>query len=168
MKKNILAQACRSHCVWLIIRRMTIKPCINIIEPRHDKTNVVGLRPEWILTRLPIRTVWSGSMLFTYKPYTSRETDSKQHWSWSDCAEAQAGLDPCLSQTHCVGFLLTRFNIITKQEKINISFLSDMLLKKDKSILNYIEQRTGFLMPWFIDVIWYISIPFLCYAYFVY
>jgi hypothetical protein len=26
---------------------------------------------------------------------TSRGTDNEQHWSWSDCADAQAGLDPC-------------------------------------------------------------------------
>jgi hypothetical protein len=41
-------------------------------------------------------------------PITSRETDSEQHGSWSDCADAQAGLDPCWSQTHYVGFVMTR------------------------------------------------------------
>jgi hypothetical protein len=35
---------------------------------------------------------------------TIRETHSKQHGSWSDCADAQAGLDLCWSQTHYVGF----------------------------------------------------------------
>jgi hypothetical protein len=33
---------------------------------------------------------------------------SEQHGSWSDCAEAQAGLDPCWSQRHYVGFVVTR------------------------------------------------------------
>jgi hypothetical protein len=40
-----------------------------INEPRHDKTNIMGLRPERIQTSLRIRAVWSGSMLFAYKPY---------------------------------------------------------------------------------------------------
>jgi hypothetical protein len=35
-----------------------------IYEPRHDKTNIMGLRPVWIQTSLRIRAVWSGSMLF--------------------------------------------------------------------------------------------------------
>jgi hypothetical protein len=33
---------------------------------------------------------------------------SEQHGSWSDCADAQAGLDPCWSQIHNVGFVMTR------------------------------------------------------------
>jgi hypothetical protein len=36
-------------------------------EPRHDKTNLVHLRPAWIQTSLRIRAVWSGSMLFAYQ-----------------------------------------------------------------------------------------------------
>jgi hypothetical protein len=38
----------------------------------------------------------------------NRETDSEQHGSWSDCTDAQAGLDPCWSQSHYVGFVMTR------------------------------------------------------------
>jgi hypothetical protein len=33
---------------------------------------------------------------------------SEQHGSWSDCADAQAGLNTCWSQTHYVGFVVTR------------------------------------------------------------
>jgi hypothetical protein len=33
---------------------------------------------------------------------------SEQHGSWSDCTDAQVGLDPCWSQTHYVGFVVTR------------------------------------------------------------
>jgi hypothetical protein len=40
-----------------------------IVEPCHDKTNIMGLRPAWIQTSLRIHAVWSGSMLFAYKPY---------------------------------------------------------------------------------------------------
>jgi hypothetical protein len=42
---------------------------VTIYDPRHDKTNIVRLRPAWIQTSLRIRAVWSGSMLFAYKPY---------------------------------------------------------------------------------------------------
>jgi hypothetical protein len=37
------------------------------------------------------------------------ELISGQHGSWSDYADSQAGLDPCWSQTHYVGFDVTRF-----------------------------------------------------------
>jgi hypothetical protein len=40
-------------------------------------------------------------------PITSRETDSEQHESWSDCTDALAGLDPCWSQTHYDDFVVT-------------------------------------------------------------
>jgi hypothetical protein len=36
---------------------------------------------------------------------------SKQHGSWSDCADAQAGLDPCWLQTHYVGFVMARLKL---------------------------------------------------------
>jgi hypothetical protein len=39
---------------------------------------------------------------------------SEQHGSWSDCADAQAGLDPCWSQTHYVGFVVTRLKLLTR------------------------------------------------------
>jgi hypothetical protein len=35
------------------------------------------------------------------------------HGSWSDCVDAQAGLDPCWSQTHYVGFVVTRLIILS-------------------------------------------------------
>jgi hypothetical protein len=47
---------------------------------------------------------WLGST----NPITNRETDSGQHGSWSECSDVQAGLDPCWSQTHYVGFVVTR------------------------------------------------------------
>jgi hypothetical protein len=59
-------------CQWL-----SYHPCKHsIYEPCHDKTKVMRLRPAWIQTSLCIRAVWSGSMLFTYKLYNSRKTDS--------------------------------------------------------------------------------------------
>jgi hypothetical protein len=41
-------------------------------------------------------------------PITSRETDSEQYGSWSDCTDGQADLKTCWSQTHYVGFVMTR------------------------------------------------------------
>jgi hypothetical protein len=38
-------------------------------EPRHDKTNIMALRPAWIQTSMRIRAVWSGSMLIAYRLY---------------------------------------------------------------------------------------------------
>jgi hypothetical protein len=35
-------------------------------EPRHDKTNILRLRPAWVQTRVRLRAVWSGSMLFAF------------------------------------------------------------------------------------------------------
>jgi hypothetical protein len=55
----------------------------------------VGLRPAWIQTSLT-------------NSITSRETDSEQHGSWSDCTDAQASLDPCWLQTNYVRFVMTR------------------------------------------------------------
>jgi hypothetical protein len=47
----------------------TFKRMQRIFEPRHDKTNIVGLRPPWIQTSLRIRAVTSGYMLFVYQLY---------------------------------------------------------------------------------------------------
>jgi hypothetical protein len=40
-----------------------------IIEPRHDKTNIMRLRPARIQTSLRIGADCLGSMLFAYKTY---------------------------------------------------------------------------------------------------
>jgi hypothetical protein len=60
-----------------------------IYEPRHDKTNIMGLRPAWIQTSLRIHAVWSGSMLFaiSFVSLLVTELVSEQHGSWSDCAD---------------------------------------------------------------------------------
>jgi hypothetical protein len=55
---------------------------------------------------------------------------SEQHGSWSDCADAQAGLDPCWSQTHNVGFVVTRLKCILDRMT---HVISDRL-KKDEIV----------------------------------
>ena len=44
----------------------TITYLVSIIEPRHEKTNNVRLRPAWIQMSLRIRAVSSGSMLINH------------------------------------------------------------------------------------------------------
>jgi hypothetical protein len=44
---------------------------------------------------------------------TRQETDTEQHGSWSDCADAQAGLDPCWS----VGFVMTQIICFNDYDK---------------------------------------------------
>jgi hypothetical protein len=70
----------------------------------------MGLLPAWIQISLRILAVWSGSMLFAISFSTCYRVVSEQHEYWSDCADAQAGLDQCWSQTHYIGFVMTRHN----------------------------------------------------------
>jgi hypothetical protein len=44
----------------------------------------------------------------------------------SDCADAQAGLDPCLSQTNYVGFVVTRLILIHRSLLKSMKFLQNM------------------------------------------
>jgi hypothetical protein len=67
-------------------------------EPSHDKTSIMGLWPAWI---------WIHAVSYQFL-YLLIEFVSEQNGSWSDCMDAQAGLDPCWSQTHYVGFVMVR------------------------------------------------------------
>jgi hypothetical protein len=49
-------------------------------EPRHDKTNIVGVRPAWIQTSLRLRAVWSGSMLFAISFSTCYRDCKRTAW----------------------------------------------------------------------------------------
>jgi hypothetical protein len=84
---------------------------LNLIEPRHDKTNLVGLQPAWIQTSLRIRAVWSGSMLFAVSFSTCNRVGKRTSWILIRLrGSAMSGLDPCWSQTQYVGFVVTRLN----------------------------------------------------------
>jgi hypothetical protein len=74
------------HYIANYLSRVTKNPTLSVCDQQSDQD--------------PCRSLTN--------PITSRETDSEQHVSWSDCADAQAGLDPCWSQTHYVGFVVTR------------------------------------------------------------
>jgi hypothetical protein len=52
----------------------------SVNEPRHDKTNIMGLQPAWIQTSSSICAVWSGSMLFAIIFSTSNRVGK-----WTAC-----------------------------------------------------------------------------------
>ena len=65
-----------------------------IIEPRHDKTNKMSVRPA----KTQIRLVWSESSLSAWISYPL----SAQRRLWSDWANAQADLSLRWAHTHFV------------------------------------------------------------------
>jgi hypothetical protein len=75
------------HSFYYNVQQIKVLPSMYIIEPHHDKTNIMGLWPAWIQTSLRIRTVLSGSMLFAI--------------SFSTCYRV-------CKRTRYVGFVVTR------------------------------------------------------------
>jgi hypothetical protein len=62
---------------WIFSLAITLILFLRIIEPRHDKTNIMGLQPAWI-QKQPAQSDHDPCCSLTY-PITSRETDSEQH-----------------------------------------------------------------------------------------
>ena len=84
-----------------------------IIEPPHDKTNKVAVRPAKAQISLGIRPVWSQSSLcaqWVAKDPSFLHADSKD---WSDWADAQADLSLRWAHSHFVGFVMRRLNCFT-------------------------------------------------------
>jgi hypothetical protein len=104
-----------------------------IFEPRHDKTNVMRLRPAWIQTSLPISAVWLGSMLFAIS-YSICNRVCKRG-SWSDWVDAQAGLDPCWLQTYYVGFVMMRLISWIGQILLSMLWKYHWYIKKYASVI---------------------------------
>jgi hypothetical protein len=71
------------HFQWKNLQKILKKHTQNKIEyePRHDKTNIVGLRPAWIQTSLCLRAVWSGSMLFAISFSTCNRVGQRTAWN---------------------------------------------------------------------------------------
>jgi hypothetical protein len=109
LKKQILSKCLheRNMLVYCLKSEWRINGIIVKILSRVMRKPTVGLRPAWIQTSLRIRAVWSGSMLFAISFPACYRVCKRTAWirCWSDCADAQAGLDLCWSQTHCVGFV---------------------------------------------------------------
>ena len=78
------------------------------IEPPHDKTNKMIVRPAKTQISLGIRPVWSESSLcaqWVAKDPVFLHADSED---WSDWADAQADLSLRWAHTHFVGFVMLR------------------------------------------------------------
>jgi hypothetical protein len=83
-------QAHSLHCLTFLltyickiyVRYISCSACYTqfIFEPRHDKTNIVRLRPAWIQTSLRIPAVWSGSMLFAISFFTCYMVCKRTAW----------------------------------------------------------------------------------------
>jgi hypothetical protein len=87
-------------------------------EPLHDETNIVRLRQALIQTSLRIRVVWSGSKLFAISFSTCYRVCKRTARILIRLRGCAAGLDPCWSQMHYVGFVMTRLISWTKTEII--------------------------------------------------
>jgi hypothetical protein len=75
---------CHQKYVKLVIEKKNrlTKPSLFLLiyEPRHDKTNIMGLGPAWIQTSLGIHPVWSGSMLFAISFSTCYRVCKQTAW----------------------------------------------------------------------------------------
>ena len=80
-----------------------------IIEPQHDKTNKVSVRPAKTQIRLDIRPVWSVFTVRMKKAWVLSYPLSTQRRLWSHWADAQADLSLHWAHTHFVGFVMSRF-----------------------------------------------------------
>ena len=87
------------------------------IEPRHDKTNKVSVRPAKTQISLGIRPVWSVFAVRMKKPWALTYPMSAQWRLWSDWADAQADLSLRWVHTHFVGFVMRRLNHIKVAER---------------------------------------------------
>jgi hypothetical protein len=83
-----------SCCIWAASRHNQHSGFVTSMDPDQP------VHPCSLIRNHAVRLITN--------PISSRETDSEQHRTWSDCADAQAGLDPCWLQTHYVGFVMTR------------------------------------------------------------
>jgi hypothetical protein len=65
---------------------MIVSSRTGIYELRHNKTNIVRLRPAWIQTSLRFCAVWSGSILFAINLSTCYRVCKRTAWiliGWS-------------------------------------------------------------------------------------
>ena len=88
---------------------------IHVTEPRHDKLNIVTVRPGKTQISLGVRTVWSESAqadlslpVRMKKGWVLSYPLSAQRRLWSDWADAQADLSLRWVLSHFVGFVMSR------------------------------------------------------------
>ena len=100
----------RYCCVWSNTR-LSVQKVATVIEPRHDKTNKMSVRPAKTQISLGIHPVWSESSLSTWRKLGSLAT----YWAHSEGSD-QTGRMPrliCLRwvHSHFVGFVMPRLNL---------------------------------------------------------
>ena len=87
------------------------------VDPRHDKTNKVSVRPAKTQISLGIHPGWSVFAVRMKKRWVLSYPLSAQWRHWSDWVDAQADLSLRWVHTHFVGFVMSwlclRWNLFT-------------------------------------------------------
>ena len=122
---------CTCHFVGFVVRRLTLflnkssittsrcifycllMPIWQHLEPWHDKTSKMNVRPAKTQISLGIHPVWSESSLSAWRKFGSLAT----HWEQSEDSD-QTGQMPRLirvsaGRSHFVGFVMMRFKYFT-------------------------------------------------------
>ena len=126
---------------------MKLKPALKFIkdnatsiEPRHDKTNKMAVRPaktQISLGMIRVFTVRMKKARFLSYMYQF----SAQRRLWSDWADAQADLSLRWTHSHFIGFVTSRFNSITEG-----SFFCPVLTEKKKKKKKKLGQQLNNLI----------------------
>ena len=82
------------------------------IEPPHDKTNKMTVRPVKTQISLGIHPVWSVFTVCSMGSKGPRDSSCGQQKLWSDSANSQADLSLCWAQSHSVGFVMRRLSYL--------------------------------------------------------
>ena len=85
------------------------------VEPPHDKTSNVAVRPAKTRISLGIRPVCSESSLSACRKLGSLATHWAHSEDWSVWADAQADLSLRWAHTHFVGFVMRRVSYLRLQ-----------------------------------------------------
>ena len=103
----------------LVEIKLNVQTIWMLWEPRHDKTNTMGMRPAKTQISLGIRPVWSVFAVGVFAVRMKKAWVLSYPWTHSedssDWADAQA--DQCLrwALTHFVGFVMSRLYLLSTE-----------------------------------------------------
>ena len=80
--------------------------CYQALQPRHDKTNKMTVRPAKTQISLGIRPAWSEASLSAWRNLGFLASNWTHSGDWSDWADAQAELSLDWAHTHFVSFVM--------------------------------------------------------------
>ena len=139
------------HIIWMYFSSVKMQIYNSVasesaFEPRHEKTNKMGMYPAKTQISLDIRLVWSESLLCAQcvaKDPSLLHADSEDLSDWAD---AQADLSLRWSHNHLVGFVMSR--LICKQCRTilcwgNLLFCASCFRFKS-NLYKYIQQYPVF------------------------